>query len=154
MFGTSPKPEKGNSVRGRDRASKAFTFSLDPFSVVASFRTRPKIRGAIPTLIHPESGLGSRPVSHQSQSVYSGYGDEDYGEPEVDAEEIRKPSGLGRRASFADVCTEVGEEMGKYSVERGSVNEIQPVNAIEVRAQVDMTLNMSNLLTGGGIIAG
>lgn len=146
---TSPKQEKGGSVRSRDsRASKSFTFSLDPFSVVASIRTRPKSRGGL-SVIHPDSGLSSRTVSHKSQSVYSGYEDEDYGEPEVDAEEIRRPSGLGRRASLTDISTEVGEDVVKYSIDPESIREIQPPvqSATEVRTQViSRTLSLNPLL--------
>lgn len=33
---------------------------------------------------------------------YAGYEDEDYGEPDVEAEEIRPPSGLGRAATVLE----------------------------------------------------
>lgn len=125
---SSAIPKQGRASTGGDRdgTPKAFTFSLDSFNVVASFRTRPKTRSIYP---HSEGDLTSRPDSHQSQSAYSGYEDEEYGEPEVDAEEIRRPSGLGRRASLTDI-TEVGEEVGKYIVDHGSVKEFKPTTEV------------------------
>ena len=65
-------------------------------------------------------------------SVYSGYEDEEYGEPEADAEEIRRPSGLGKRASLADMdmSQEVAEEaVAKYGVDHASMNEYRPIVA-------------------------
>ncbi|KAF8516503.1 hypothetical protein JB92DRAFT_3114157 [Gautieria morchelliformis] len=134
--GKSPKQSKENTGRNRVRGSKIFT-SLDPFNVVASFRTRSKIKGEQSL---PESSLSSLPVSHQSLSLYSGYEDEEYGEPEVDAEEIRRPSGLGRRASL-DI---------RHALDHGSIKEFQPVRTaaegVESRSDVSDTSDIESLV--------
>ncbi|KAF8577515.1 hypothetical protein K439DRAFT_1639670 [Ramaria rubella] len=101
--GSSSSPSKR-----KDRFSRAFTFNLDPFNVIASLRGRSKLRSVY---AEPPANTNSTSVCAQSQTVFSGYEDAEYGEPEADAEEIRRPSGLGRRASVADYS-----EKGEYEV--------------------------------------
>lgn len=85
---------KGSRSLGRtkDRFSKAFTFSLESFNVAGSIRGRSKPIQDI------NNNFSSHSISH-SHTTYTGYEDEEYGEPDVEAEEIRPPSGLGRTAT-------------------------------------------------------
>ncbi|KAF8509883.1 hypothetical protein BU17DRAFT_98609 [Hysterangium stoloniferum] len=89
-MGISSAASLSTSSVGRskgDRFSRAFTFSL-----VASIRRRPK-SSLSSNILHSDRDLESTDFS----SAYVGYEDDDYGEPDVEAEEIRRPSGLGRR---------------------------------------------------------
>ncbi|GJJ13158.1 hypothetical protein Clacol_007409 [Clathrus columnatus] len=94
--------------RNKDRFSKAFTFSLESFNVVGSIRGRSK---PIPNLIN---NISSQSIP-QSHTTYAGYEDDEYGEPEVEAEEIRPPSGLGRTASILEFNSNVIEKSNRTS---------------------------------------
>lgn len=101
---THPKPKKETGLkRNKDRDSDAWTF-FDPFNVLTSFRARSKSKGAEAEAV-PQSC--SKTLSGHKYSSYSGYDDEDYGEPQAEAEEIRRPSGLGERANITKTRVDI-----------------------------------------------